>query len=224
MNIVKLACMFGFIVSAVLIFVTSLWFVAPAICLFVGYLYFGGFISSQWIMDVFGEEGKSSTSNTSRSEKLSDENSTSKSAEKNGDQEVSNILQGLINLTRYVRESALPSEIVLVFEQVVTDLFDLIPRLNADGIGGELPWVVNRMGSHYLPKVTNSFIGLSPEARLAGQAEMLESLGVLNRELEKVQRILNGHAEGNFDDSVKFLQVRFLQIEPLTQAKQKELA
>lgn len=118
----------------------------------------------------------------------------------------------LLNTNIELRKTIIPTSIRDAFEQVIDQLIDLLPKVNAASPDGELAWVINRMATEYLPeKSVKPYLALDEQARHDENtmSTVQEGLAGMKAELADVESMLASRQTNEFNNKAKFLKRRF---------------
>lgn len=121
-------------------------------------------------------------------------------------------INALLNTNIELRKTIIPASIRDAFEQVIDQLIDLLPKVNAASPDGELTWVINRMATEYLPeKSVKPYLALDEQARHdeSTMSTVQEGLASMKAELSDVESILASRQTNEFNTKAKFLKRRF---------------
>lgn len=121
-------------------------------------------------------------------------------------------IQSLLNINIALRKVIIPEEIRSLYESIIDQLIDLLPKVNSEVSGGELAWVINRMATEYLPeKSIRPYLSMDEYQRHAENTinSVKESIAGMQKELSEVQDILSSHKTDEFNNKAKFLRNRF---------------
>ena len=121
-------------------------------------------------------------------------------------------INALLNINIELRKTIIPASIRDAFEQVIDQLIDLLPKVNAASPDSELAWVINRMATEYLPeKSVKPYLALDEQARHdeSTMSTVLEGLAGMKAELSDVESILASRQTNEFNNKAKFLKRRF---------------
>jgi len=121
-------------------------------------------------------------------------------------------IESLLTINIALRKEIIPEEIRTLYESVIDQLIDLLPKINSAVSGGELAWVINRMATEYLPeKSIHPYLALDEATRCADDSisSVKESIAGMQSELKEVQNILSSHKSDEFNNKAKFLKSRF---------------
>lgn len=121
-------------------------------------------------------------------------------------------IQSLLNINIALRKEIIPEEIRNLYESVIDQLIDILPKVNTESSGGELAWVINRMATEYLPeKSIRPYLALDETSRNSEDTitAVKESIAGMQSELNEVQEILSAHKTNEFNNKAKFLKNRF---------------
>lgn len=144
------------------------------------------------------------------SSKDSSNDSSSEKNEPKSETELST--ESLLSINIQLRKCIMPVKVRDTFEQIIDQLLDLLPKINAAGPDGELAWVINRMATEYLPeKSIKPYIALDEAARNdeATIASVEEALAGMKAELAEVEDILAARKTSEFNSKAKFMKQRF---------------
>ena len=121
-------------------------------------------------------------------------------------------IESLLNINIALRKEIIPEEIRTLYESIIDQLIDVLPKVNSEVSGGELAWVINRMATEYLPeKSIRPYLSMDDAQRHAEStiASVKESIAGMQSELSEVQDILSSHKTDEFNNKAKFLKTRF---------------
>lgn len=121
-------------------------------------------------------------------------------------------IESLLNVNIALRKEIIPEEIRSLYESIIDQLIDLLPKVNSEVSGGELAWVINRMATEYLPeKSIRPYLSMDDAQRHAEDTitSVKESIAGMQAELSEVQDILSSHKTDEFNNKAKFLKTRF---------------
>lgn len=121
-------------------------------------------------------------------------------------------IESLLTINIALRKELIPEEIRALYESVIDQLIDLLPKVNSEISGGELAWVINRMATEYLPeKSIRPYLALDEATRRADDtiSSVKESIAGMQSELKDVEDILSSHKSDEFNNKAKFLKSRF---------------
>jgi len=121
-------------------------------------------------------------------------------------------INALLNTNIELRKTIIPTSIRDAFEQVIDQLIDLLPKVNAASPDGELAWVINRMATEYLPeKSVKPYLALDEQARHDENtmSTAQEGLAGMKAELADVESMLASRQTNEFNNKAKFLKRRF---------------
>lgn len=121
-------------------------------------------------------------------------------------------INALLNTNIELRKTIIPTSIRDAFEQVIDQLIDLLPKVNAASPDGELAWVINRMATEYLPeKSVKPYLALDEQARHDENtmSTVQEGLAGMKAELADVESMLASRQTNEFNNKAKFLKRRF---------------
>ncbi|MFW2372572.1 MAG: hypothetical protein ACN4GM_05570 [Gammaproteobacteria bacterium] len=121
-------------------------------------------------------------------------------------------ISALLHTNIELRKTIIPTSIRDAFEQVIDQLIDLLPKVNAASPDGELAWVINRMATEYLPeKSVKPYLALDEQARHDENTmtTVEEGLAGMKAELSDVEDILASRQTNEFNTKAKFLKRRF---------------
>lgn len=121
-------------------------------------------------------------------------------------------INALLNTNIELRKTIIPASIRDAFEQVIDQLIDLLPKVNAASPDSELAWVINRMATEYLPeKSVKPYLALDEQARHdeSTMSTVQEGLAGMKAELSDVESILASRQTNEFNNKAKFLKRRF---------------
>ncbi|MDH5388704.1 MAG: hypothetical protein OEY06_09660 [Gammaproteobacteria bacterium] len=121
-------------------------------------------------------------------------------------------IESLLNINIALRKEIIPEEIRSLYESIIDQLIDVLPKVNSEVSGGELAWVINRMATEYLPeKSIKPYLSMDDVQRNAEDtiASVKESIAGMQSELSEVQDILSSHKTDEFNNKAKFLKARF---------------
>lgn len=121
-------------------------------------------------------------------------------------------IESLLTINIALRKEIIPEEIRTLYESVIDQLIDLLPKVNSEISGGELAWVINRMATEYLPeKSIRPYLALDEATRCADAtiSSVKESIAGMQSELKDVENILSAHKSDEFNNKAKFLKSRF---------------
>ncbi len=121
----------------------------------------------------------------------------------------------LIKLNLRLRKSAVDSVVTEKCENVIDQLVNLIPAINAlEMPSTDMAWTVNQIAKEYLPnKCMGPYLNLTKEAREEKERTetVLSNLETLSKELKSVEELLNKRDVNEFNKKATFLQHRFNQ-------------
>ena len=121
-------------------------------------------------------------------------------------------IESLLNINIALRKEIIPEEIRTLYESIIDQLIDVLPKVNSEVSGGELAWVINRMATEYLPeKSIRPYLSMDDAQRNAENTitSVKESIAGMQSELSDVQDILSSHKTNEFNNKAKFLKTRF---------------
>lgn len=121
-------------------------------------------------------------------------------------------IESLLNINIALRKEIIPEEIRGLYESIIDQLIDVLPKVNSEVSGGELAWVINRMATEYLPeKSIRPYLSMDDAQRHAEDTitSVKESIAGMQAELSEVQDILSSHKTDEFNNKAKFLKTRF---------------
>lgn len=121
-------------------------------------------------------------------------------------------IESLLNINIALRKEIIPEEIRTLYESIIDQLIDVLPKVNSEVSGGELAWVINRMATEYLPeKSIRPYLSMDNAQRHAEDMinSVKESIAGMQSELSEVQDILSSHKTDEFNNKAKFLKTRF---------------
>ena len=121
-------------------------------------------------------------------------------------------IESLLNINIALRKEIIPEEIRTLYESIIDQLIDVLPKVNSEVSGGELAWVINRMATEYLPeKSIRPYLSMDDAQRHAEDTitSVKESIAGMQSELSEVQDILSSHKTDEFNNKAKFLKTRF---------------
>lgn len=121
-------------------------------------------------------------------------------------------IESLLNINITLRKEIIPEEIRTLYESIIDQLIDVLPKVNSEVSGGELAWVINRMATEYLPeKSIRPYLSMDDVQRHAEDmiTSVKESIAGMQSELSEVQDILSSHKTDEFNNKAKFLKTRF---------------
>ena len=121
-------------------------------------------------------------------------------------------IESLLNINIALRKEIIPEEIRTLYESIIDQLIDVLPKVNSEVSGGELAWVINRMATEYLPeKSIRPYLAMDDVQRHAEDTitSVKESIAGMQSELSDVQDILSSHKTDEFNNKAKFLKTRF---------------
>lgn len=121
-------------------------------------------------------------------------------------------IESLLNINIALRKEIIPEEIRSLYESIIDQLIDVLPKVNSEISGGELAWVINRMATEYLPeKSIRPYLSMDEIQRNAEDTitSVKESIAGMQSELSEVQEILSSHKTDEFNNKAKFLKTRF---------------
>ena len=121
-------------------------------------------------------------------------------------------IESLLNINIALRKEIIPEEIRTLYESIIDQLIDVLPKVNSEVSGGELAWVINRMATEYLPeKSIRPYLSMDDAQRHAEDTitSVKESIAGMQSELSDVQDILSSHKTNEFNNKAKFLKTRF---------------
>ena len=121
-------------------------------------------------------------------------------------------IESLLNINIALRKEIIPEEIRGLYESIIDQLIDVLPKVNSEVSGGELAWVINRMATEYLPeKSIRPYLSMDDAQRHAEGTitSVKESIAGMQAELSEVQDILSSHKTDEFNNKAKFLKTRF---------------
>jgi len=121
-------------------------------------------------------------------------------------------IESLLNINIALRKEIIPEEIRTLYETIIDQLIDVLPKVNSETSGGELAWVINRMATEYLPgKSIRPYLSMDDAQRHAEDTitSVKESIAGMQSELTEVQEILSSHKTDEFNNKAKFLKTRF---------------
>lgn len=121
-------------------------------------------------------------------------------------------IESLLNINIALRKEIIPEEIRTLYESIIDQLIDVLPKVNSEVSGGELAWVINRMATEYLPeKSIRPYLSMDDAQRHAEETitSVKESIAGMQSELSDVQDILSSHKTDEFNNKAKFLKTRF---------------
>ncbi|MFK5913803.1 MAG: hypothetical protein QM484_05470 [Woeseiaceae bacterium] len=121
-------------------------------------------------------------------------------------------IESLLNINISLRKEMIPEEIRTLYESIIDQLIDVLPKVNSEVSGGELAWVINRMATEYLPeKSIRPYLSMDEAQRHAEETinSVKESIAGMQSELSEVQDILSSHKTDEFNNKAKFLKTRF---------------
>lgn len=121
-------------------------------------------------------------------------------------------INALLHTNIELRKTIMPATIRDAFEQVIDQLIDLLPKVNAASPDGELAWVINRMATEYLPeKSVKPYLALDEQARHDENtmSTVQEGLAGMKSELADVESMLASRQTNEFNTKAKFLKRRF---------------
>ena len=121
-------------------------------------------------------------------------------------------IESLLNINIALRKEIIPEEIRTLYESIIDQLIDVLPKVNSEVSGGELAWVINRMATEYLPeKSIRPYLSMDDAQRHAAETitSVKESIAGMQSELSDVQDILSSHKTDEFNNKAKFLKTRF---------------
>lgn len=121
-------------------------------------------------------------------------------------------IESLLNINIALRKEIIPEEIRSLYESIIDQLIDVLPKVNNEVSGGELAWVINRMATVYLPeKSIRPYLSMDDAQRHAEDTitSVKESIAGMQSDLSDVQDILSSHKTDEFNKKAKFLKTRF---------------
>lgn len=121
-------------------------------------------------------------------------------------------IESLLSINIALRKEIIPEEIRTLYESIIDQLIDVLPKVNSEVSGGELAWVINRMATEYLPeKSIRPYLSMDDAQRHAEDTinSVKESIAGMQSELSEVQDILSSHKTDEFNNKAKFLKTRF---------------
>lgn len=121
-------------------------------------------------------------------------------------------IESLLNINIALRKEIIPEEIRSLYESIIDQLIDVLPKVNSEVSGGELAWVINRMATEYLPeKSIRPYLLMDDAQRHTEETinSVKESVAGMQSELTEVQDILSSHKTDEFNNKAKFLKTRF---------------
>jgi len=121
-------------------------------------------------------------------------------------------IESLLNINIALRKEIIPEEIRSLYESIIDQLIDVLPKVNSEVSGGELAWVINRMATVYLPeKSIKPYLSMDDAQRHAEDTitSVKESIAGMQSDLSDVQDILSSHKTDEFNKKAKFLKTRF---------------
>ena len=121
-------------------------------------------------------------------------------------------IESLLSINIELRKEIIPEEIRTLYESIIDQLIDVLPKVNSEVSGGELAWVINRMATEYLPeKSIRPYLSMDDVQRHAEDVitSVKESIAGMQSELSDVQEILSSHKTDEFNNKAKFLKTRF---------------
>lgn len=121
-------------------------------------------------------------------------------------------IESLLNVNIAIRKKIIPEKIRTLYESIIDQLIDVLPKVNSEVSGGELAWVINRMATEYLPeKSIRPYLMLDDSQRQEEDTvnAVKESIAGMQSELSDVQEILSSHKTDEFNNKAKFLKTRF---------------
>ena len=121
-------------------------------------------------------------------------------------------IESLLAINIALRKEIIPEEIRTLYESIIDQLIDVLPKVNSEVSGGELAWVINRMATEYLPeKSIKPYLSMDDAQRNAEGTitSVKESIAGMQSELSDVQEILSSHKTNEFNNKAKFLKTRF---------------
>lgn len=121
-------------------------------------------------------------------------------------------IESLLNINIALRKEIIPEEIRTLYESIIDQLIDVLPKVSSEVSGGELAWVINRMATEYLPeKSIRPYLSMDYAQRHAEYTitSVKESIAGMQSELSDVQDILSSHKTDEFNNKAKFLKARF---------------
>ena len=121
-------------------------------------------------------------------------------------------IESLLSINIELRKEIIPEEIRTLYESIIDQLIDVLPKVNSEVSGGELAWVINRMATEYLPeKSIRPYLSMDDVQRHAEDVitSVKESIAGMQSELSEVQEILSSHKTDEFNNKAKFLKTRF---------------
>jgi len=121
-------------------------------------------------------------------------------------------IESLLSINIALRKEIVPEEIRTLYESIIDQLIDVLPKVNSEVSGGELAWVINRMATEYLPeKSIRPYLSMDDAQRHAEDTitSVKESIAGMQSELSEVQDILSSHKTDEFNNKAKFLKTRF---------------
>lgn len=121
-------------------------------------------------------------------------------------------IESLLNINIALRKEIIPEEIRSLYESIIDQLIDVLPKVNSEVSGGELAWVINRMATEYLPeKSIRPYLSMDDAQRHKEGTinSVKESVAGMQSELSEVQDILSSHKTDEFNNKAKFLKTRF---------------
>ena len=118
------------------------------------------------------------------------------------------ILAALLQFNITLRDSVSNAEVVESTERVIDLVKELIEPVNRVHISEMTP-VVNRMVEKYLPSLIIPFMKLTDEQQAQNVSTLLEKLGKLEAELNKVKDALKTQNTAAFDKQAEFISAMF---------------
>lgn len=119
------------------------------------------------------------------------------------------LLKKTVTLLLECKIGNVPRIVLSELEEMIDNLFEILPRLNEMHSGTELAYVVNKISGEYLHELLNTFIGLSSESRSVQEKELVNILQGLNKEIREIKEIVESQKVGDFRTHARFIKAKF---------------
>ncbi|MGL1901597.1 MAG: hypothetical protein OCC49_05645 [Fibrobacterales bacterium] len=120
------------------------------------------------------------------------------------------VLQRLSIVNLAIRTTyGVPSEVITAVERLIDSLVESLPRLHDDHPSTEITWVVEKIANDHLMGLVEKYCALSGSEKESTVESFLSALSGLEKELAKINGLMNENDKAAFDTEAIFLKQKY---------------
>jgi len=141
-------------------------------------------------------------------DEVADTISTPAQPEQDLERTLNNLLQININART---KSGFTEEMMKALEVLIDKLYDVLPKINSKWPDVDLTWETTRIATKHLPEFLSRFLVLSPSQLAVKEPQFLESLNIIEIEVDEVIQLFSTNAENEASTRARIIKRKFEQ-------------